>query len=231
VRNRRSVVTVVVLAALSAVAALLVPGSQAAGIDPRAGGFEIALGEWAVSPETKAIRPGPVTFVVTNRGKLVHGLRIRSHDHGGHGHGGDREKVDERTYKLTPGRADRLTLDLAPGTYEVYCIVSGHHNHGMYMLLEVREDAPFVVPKPAAPKTIDIQGFAYKPPTFNARVGATVKWVNRDAAPHTVSAQNGSFTSKALGKGGTYSRKFTRAGTYQYLCAVHPGMRAKVVVK
>ena len=32
------------------------------------------------------------------------------------------------------------------------------------------------------------------------------------------------------GKGASYRRKFTRAGTYTYLCALHPGMRGKVVV-
>ena len=37
-------------------------------VDPRAGGLEIALGEWALTPEALVIRPGRVTFVIRNRG-------------------------------------------------------------------------------------------------------------------------------------------------------------------
>ena len=64
--------------ATGARAAVAPAATNAAGIDPRAGGFEIALGEWAISPEAKAIRPGLVTFVISNRGKFRHGLGSRS---------------------------------------------------------------------------------------------------------------------------------------------------------
>lgn len=32
------------------------------------------LGEWAVTPEAAAIRPGRVTFVIHNRGTMGHGV-------------------------------------------------------------------------------------------------------------------------------------------------------------
>ena len=35
--------------------------------------------------EAKAIRPGPVTFVISNRGKVAHGFELKADDHvGGH---------------------------------------------------------------------------------------------------------------------------------------------------
>ena len=59
-------------------------------------------------------------------------------------------------------------------------------------------------------------------------VGKVVTWRNDDDAPHTASAAG--FSSPQLAKGGTYRRRFMRAGTYAYVCALHPGMRGKVIV-
>jgi plastocyanin len=199
----------------------------AGGIDPRSGGFELGLGEWALTLEAKAIRPGPVTFVIRNRGKHRHGLELelrRLEDE--RGRGGDREKAE--SIRLQPGQATRLTLDLRPGVYELECFVSHHDDLGMRAVLEVREDAPLIVPKKAAPSTVQITGFAFKPATLRVKAGATVTWRNADAAPHTATGKG--FSSPQLRKGGTYRRRFARLGTYSYLCALHPGMRGKVIV-
>lgn len=205
--------------------------SQATGIDPRSGGFEIALGEWALSPEAKAIRPGPVTFVIKNRGKSRHGLELelrRVDDD--HRHGGDRDDDDKyESIRLEPGQATKMTLNLAPGVYEIECFVSHHDDLGMYGVLEVRDDAP-LLPRPAtaAPSTVDISGFVFKPATLRTTVGKYVTWRNGDAAPHT--ATFSTFSSPQLGKGQTYRRRFLKAGRYTYLCALHPGMKGTVVV-
>jgi len=203
------------------------------GIDPRAGGFEIALGEWAISPEARAIRPGLVTLVIRNRGTFRHGLeqklrRLDDHDHDDHDHD-DHGDEDAKSIKLAPGQVTRLTVNLAPGVYEIECFISHHDDRGMRAVLDVRADAPLLAPpKPAAGTTVAISGFAYKPATLRTTVGEVVTWRNDDAAPHTASAAG--FSSPQLAKGGTYRRRFTRAGTYAYVCALHPGMRGKVIV-
>ena len=202
--------------------------ASAGGVDPRAGGFEIALGEWALSPEARAIRPGPVTIVIRNRGQFRHGLEleIRRVDDRHDDQGGD---DDAKSIRLLPGQATRMTLVLAPGLYEIECFVSHHDELGMRGVLEVREDAPLLKPPPArAQAAVEISGFAFKPATLRTTVGRTVTWRNADAAPHTATAS--AFSSPQLGKGATYRRTFVRAGTYSYLCALHPGMRGKVVV-
>ena len=213
--------------ATGARAAVAPVAAGAAGVDPRAGGFEIALGEWALSPEAKAIRPGRVTFVVSNRGKFRHGLEleIRRVDDDRDDRGDD----DAKSMKLSPGQSTRMTLDLAPGVYEIECFISHHDEMGMRGVLEVREDAPLLKPavKPAG-TTIAISGFAFKPSTLKTTVGKTVTWRNADAAPHTATANQ--FSSPQLAKGGSYKRRFIRAGTYTYLCALHPGMKGKIVV-
>lgn len=223
----KSVWTAVAIATLALGAA----GSAAPGIDPRSGGLTIAFGEWTLAPEARAIRPGSVTFVVTNRGKLVHGFRIRTA--GESGKGGSR--FERRTRELRPGETARLTVDLPAGAYELECFVEDargdHGDLGMRAPLTVAANAALVIPPKPKPNAVAIEQFAYAPAVLRIRRGASVTWTNRDAAPHTVSARNGSFTSRELRKGSTYRRTFPRPGSYTYLCALHPQMKGTVVVR
>lgn len=193
-------------------------------VDPRAGGFEIGLGEWALVPEARAIRPGSVTFVIRNSGKFVHGFEIEITRRGD-----DDDRLKAESLELHPGQATRLTLNLPPGVYDIECSVGNHDDMGMRGVLEVREDAPLVsVRRAASSTTVAISGFAYKPATLKTTVGATVTWRSDDAAPHTVTGEQ--LSSRQLGKGGSFRHRFARAGTFSYVCALHPGMRGKVVV-
>src|SRR3990170_1504415 len=71
--------------------------------DPREGGLEVALGEWALTLEAQAIRPGRVTFVIVNRGTVPHGFEIEAErrDSSGSGSGGG---LKAETRVLGPGR-------------------------------------------------------------------------------------------------------------------------------
>jgi LPXTG-motif cell wall-anchored protein len=60
--------------------------------------------------------------------------------------------------------------------------------------------------------------------------GDTVTWTNRDSAPHTATASNGSFNTGTLKQGASASHTFTTAGTIAYICAIHPSMHGTVVV-
>ena len=79
--------------------------------------------------------------------------------------------------------------------------------------------------------SVSINGFAFDPATLSLHVGDSVTWTNEDSVSHTVSSDSGSeLASPRLSRGQTYIHTFTMAGTYNYHCAVHPGMKAKVVV-
>jgi amicyanin len=80
---------------------------------------------------------------------------------------------------------------------------------------------------------VDIAGFAFNPGTVNVKVGDTVTWTNKDGAPHTVTVSAGAelFDSGSIGKGQSYSHTFTKTGTYQYKCSIHPGMTGIVSVE
>jgi amicyanin len=83
---------------------------------------------------------------------------------------------------------------------------------------------------PAGPNEVNIDNFAFAPATLTVKAGTTVTWTNKDEDPHTVVDNGGAFRSEALGSGGTYSFTFPTAGTFDYICSVHPFMHGSVVV-
>ena len=68
------------------------------------------------------------------------------------------------------------------------------------------------------------------PSSISVEVGTTVTWFNSDAAPHTVTAQDGSFDSGAIGGGESWSRAFDQEGTFNFVCTFHPAMTGTIVV-
>lgn len=77
---------------------------------------------------------------------------------------------------------------------------------------------------------VSIQGMAFSPATLTVTAGTTVKWTNMDGVAHTVTSDTQLFDSGNLGSNGTFSYKFMTAGTYNYHCAYHSSMTAKVIV-
>jgi plastocyanin len=77
---------------------------------------------------------------------------------------------------------------------------------------------------------VTIAGFALAPPTLEVAVGTTVTWINQDDAPHTVTADDGSFDSGRLDQGQSFSHTFDEAGAFVYHCDFHPDMTATIVV-
>ncbi len=80
---------------------------------------------------------------------------------------------------------------------------------------------------------VKIDNYSFAPGTLTVRVGTTVTWINRDETPHTVVAQDAahSFRSGGLDTDDKFSYTFDKAGTYVYICTVHPYMTGKVVVQ
>ena len=87
-------------------------------------------------------------------------------------------------------------------------------------------------PSAAAPGSdaVTVVDFDFRPGTIDVVAGATVVWSNDGAAPHTVTAEDGSWDSGMVAAVDTFQRRFTAAGTYAYLCAFHPDMTGTVRV-
>ena len=87
--------------------------------------------------------------------------------------------------------------------------------------------------KPNAPAAtaVAIEGFAFAPNTVEVKVGQKITWTNEDAAPHTVTAKTGAeFDSGTLAQGASFSFTPSKAGTIEYICAIHPSMVGTIEV-
>ena len=78
--------------------------------------------------------------------------------------------------------------------------------------------------------------FAFSPATLTIKAGTAVTWKNTTAASHTVTSDDGksfdSGTSNPItAQTGTFSFTFTTAGTFAYHCAIHPFMKATIIVQ
>lgn len=78
---------------------------------------------------------------------------------------------------------------------------------------------------------IKIDNFSFSPQRVTVTVGTTVVWTNNDDIPHTVVGTHQEFRSKGLDTGHTFSFTFTKAGTFDYFCSVHPMMTGKIIVQ
>lgn len=199
-------------------------------VDPRRSGFEIALGEWAVTPESPSVRPGPATFVIHNRGTMPHGFEIELEgDSSGPGSG---DLFKQESELLQPGESTRMRVVLGPGVYKIECLVDGHDDMGMEAPLLIRPDAPLQEFRPeAAPGAVTIDDFAFAPATIEANAGDEITWTNDDVAPHSVTSTRGTFGSETLDPGDSFSFTFEESGTYPYRCEIHPDMQGRVRVE
>ena len=83
----------------------------------------------------------------------------------------------------------------------------------------------------AAAVAVGIDNFTFNPPALTVKAGTTVTWTNKDEEPHTVVSSDGTtFHSPGMGTDATFSFTFQNAGTFAYICSIHPMMHGTVVV-
>jgi plastocyanin/uncharacterized membrane protein len=91
---------------------------------------------------------------------------------------------------------------------------------------------------PAAPSTstgktynIEISKFKFSQPEITVEAGSTIVFTNQDDVKHNAVADNGSFSTKLLGKGESAQITLSEPGEYTYYCAPHKAnMKAKIIV-
>ena len=79
-------------------------------------------------------------------------------------------------------------------------------------------------------KTVSIRGMQFGSGTITIKAGESVTWVNQERMPHTVTANDGSFSSSALNAGNAFTQTFDKPGEYTYYCQYHPNMKGVVIV-
>jgi uncharacterized cupredoxin-like copper-binding protein len=94
------------------------PGEAA---KPPAAGSAIAVSEKEYSIQLaggSTLKAGKVTFDVKNIGKIQHDLAVE-------------DGQEKKTPLIDSGKSAKLSVDLKPGKYKLYCTVPGHEQLGM----------------------------------------------------------------------------------------------------
>jgi plastocyanin len=76
------------------------------------------------------------------------------------------------------------------------------------------------------------EDITFQPGEVTVGVGDTVTWTNNDSVDHDVTADGfSSGEPGGMAPGDTFEHTFDEAGTFDYVCTVHPGMEGTVVVE
>jgi plastocyanin len=84
--------------------------------------------------------------------------------------------------------------------------------------------------KPVTHK-VTIDATTYLPKTVTVAVGDTIVWVNKDLLVHTVTAKRGSFDSRDIPAGGSWTYVAKAEGLTAYVCTYHPTMKGTLRVR
>jgi uncharacterized cupredoxin-like copper-binding protein len=181
--------------------------------------FKIVLG-------SKTLKAGKTTFAVKNAGKIQHDIAIAG--------------TSDRTKLISPGGSAQLTVDLKPGTYELYCTVPGHKAAGMDVKVTVGGATPAApattqaTTTTAAPKakaqatTVNVSESEFKIvlPSTSLKAGKVTFDVKNDGKiPHDLAIKGGAKTSLIQPGGSAQLTVTLKPGKYHLYCSV-PGHEA-----
>lgn len=84
----------------------------------------------------------------------------------------------------------------------------------------------------AAPRaeTVEMVDFAFERPSVTIQAGGKVTWKNQGQAPHTATAEDGSFDTGTVEAGKLKAETFKETGTFKYICEIHPQMHGTIKV-
>jgi plastocyanin len=78
---------------------------------------------------------------------------------------------------------------------------------------------------------VDISKFLFNAKEITVAPGTNVVWTNHDDTPHSVAANDKSFSSKGLDTDDKFEHTFANEGDFGYICSVHPFMTGVVHVR
>jgi len=83
----------------------------------------------------------------------------------------------------------------------------------------------------AAEVEVKIDNFTFAPTPLMVKTGTSVKWMNHDDIPHSIVCPALKVKSHPMDTGESFAYTFDRAGTFDYLCGLHPHMQGKILVR
>jgi plastocyanin len=133
------------------------------------------------------------------------------------------------TKTIPPGKSATFRAPKTVGSYPITC--NFHPDMaGVLTVAKIAVPPPPPPPPPPPAPVVTIRGFAFEG-DLTVHTGVTVEVNNADAAPHTLSAVDGTFTTPTIAGGG--SSTFTAPatpGSYPITCHIHPSMSGTLTV-
>lgn len=77
---------------------------------------------------------------------------------------------------------------------------------------------------------VSILDYSFEATTVEIPVGTTVTWTNDGGVIHTTTSTDGLWDSGIMSSGDVFSHTFDEAGSFTYICTVHPIMIGTIVV-
>ena len=89
-----------------------------------------------------------------------------------------------------------------------------------------------VVPAQAgSTKTVSVKNNSFSPTSVSIKKGGKVTWKwTQGGVPHNVTPAKGAGSATSSKKGFTFSKTFSKAGTFKYHCTIHSSMKMTVKV-
>jgi len=91
--------------------------------------------------------------------------------------------------------------------------------------------APPAPERKPATHTVTIDATSYAPKSLVVQAGDTIVWANKDVIPHTATAKAGTFDSKVIAPGTSWTYTPTAKGSAEYACLFHPTMTGTLQVQ
>lgn len=83
---------------------------------------------------------------------------------------------------------------------------------------------------PSRHHEVEIRSFAFNPAEIQVRIGDTIRWTNKDIAPHTATADEFGWDTGTLERNQTAQVEVTASMELSYFCVFHPHMKGKVAI-
>jgi plastocyanin len=85
-------------------------------------------------------------------------------------------------------------------------------------------------PRPAS-HVVTIEAMRFSPARLDIKAGDTVTWRNKDAFAHNARTGGKGFRSPDIPASGSWKYTASTKGEFAYVCTLHPGMKAVLVVR
>jgi uncharacterized cupredoxin-like copper-binding protein len=98
----------------------------------------VQLGDYWAAPAVSSVRAGKVTFIASNVGRVPHELMVErmpmKFDSPMHP---NEDAAQGMIEDMDPGKGGRMTMNLKPGTYMLFCNLPGHYAAGQHTTFTV----------------------------------------------------------------------------------------------